>query len=1310
MSSLPSHSSVSSVTATSQFSRDQDNDDSNKPLDDRETDEPSLVISQKLFNIMLSMDLDSLRQQQYWDAEGHSDPNANKVLPCLARLLLSPQFEKKVELLDCIYYSKELNQIVDLLSSRHVEPADLQSVPPTSEFEACDSFDKLRIVATECLRLQEIARQSANTNQTKLTASELFDCPIYFDTILTCLYALMIKNITIPIINILDVSEALLHIESGPNYILCLLANMPERCQELCHFLITSGERQDEATHREWSVQRAETLRKICHMNPSIAMTVRSTTLQQCKMPSLTILVTLDKLEATFRRFTLAHNDSREKSHDNDDQMELDEGTKPRRDDVIIEVEETFDATISFITDILLSTEDDTSNWFAQYTKTAQVKRIDHAHSSSLSTFRSIILDYMNVLFEVLLDEDSPFNSQSGESPSRSSEDTSSNTSCETNNKILVRATAALRFYCALRGIGAIKLNSDEADILLRMITCRPKLNQTSVSFATTGVCTLLACSAIVNNQKDEKIATEWLKWLIKQSDYSDTRYSSYGKCSISELLLLIAIHFQSNQTNQIADLVCTTLGMKLSIKASVSNCKSIFLGEVFNDQMIAEHAVRLPVTKSLDNSIPEFLLIHCVHQLLESRSFSKHQVPIHDWIYRQICESKRPMHNMLPKLIKAFVNSVIVSTSAHGHCGTNQPIPQEDIALVFKTQLYSVDKTVKVRVADKKKRPKKADDNKDQLSNENEPHIVDIETAQVLLLYYLLLYDETKLKTLSTISMERSTLLRYDPDLMMEIPIFYLLQVVRENQNSYGFILPDLLRLVTSQYPELCSIQHWLTTDHQLHYGLRSEGTQSIEDKINAKISMGMVDSTKVIKNVKDGQLTQLEEGYEDLEESPRLLIKAMEEILALPREGIWPFVLTFISNLHKIIRLDATDSLEYKRLIKVTTKLWWKFNTIFPRKLWVMTVNATKKPQANTRNGPEVKPIEHSWDELTQDPLIVLRCDPRIYRCASFLDILLHVLGAFSAASKRSLSDWTIEQPGRQKETRNLEELRQTLVLAQTSAAIQILLESCLPSKDESEAISKRENGSELSDKETILLDRFESSVDCICEHLHQVFIADTNLAKLVHFQTYSSLLLPITSEKIPSMHICLDFIPELLSQPDLPKQVFVIELTSYLCEKYAITKSLNVAKLCFNVAYTLLQLLPSERRAIFYIPVLPALLRICKVFPILREDANIILSQIDQITLAHMASTSSRLSLGAGKPFEGLERMNWREARKLMNSLGIHEALYVCIQKCSLDLRTVEDVQRVVTREWMKHNQQSQQQVAAVSHAATAVQLQQ
>lgn len=71
----------------------------------------------------------------------------------------------------------------------------------------------------------------------------------------------------------------------------------------------------------------------------------------------------------------------------------------------------------------------------------------------------------------------------------------------------------------------------------------------------------------------------------------------------------------------------------------------------------------------------------------------------------------------------------------------------------------------------------------------------------------------------------------------------------------------------------------------------------------------------------------------------------------------------------------------------------------------------------------------------------------------------------------------------------------------------------------------------------------------------------------------QGYPCDLLPVSVPGIPSMHICLDFIPELLSQPSLDKQIFAVDLISYLSIQYALPKSMSVARLAVNTLSTLL-----------------------------------------------------------------------------------------------------------------------------------------
>ncbi|GFS97987.1 integrator complex subunit 2 [Nephila pilipes] len=139
--------------------------------------------------------------------------------------------------------------------------------------------------------------------------------------------------------------------------------------------------------------------------------------------------------------------------------------------------------------------------------------------------------------------------------------------------------------------------------------------------------------------------------------------------------------------------------------------------------------------------------------------------------------------------------------------------------------------------------------------------------------------------------------------------------------------------------------------------------------------------------------------------------------------------------------------------------------------------------------------------------------------------------MLQAFLAASRTHLYHHTLEHPmfeksGLLESEKDRDDLRAALVAAQESAAVQILLECCLPNEKD-----KKSKG---------LLTNLREIQSLICSHLHQVFISEPSLAKLVHFQTYSSELLPVVVSSVPSLHICLDFLPELLSQADLDKQV--------------------------------------------------------------------------------------------------------------------------------------------------------------------------
>ena len=265
-------------------------------------------------------------------------------------------------------------------------------------------------------------------------------------------------------------------------------------------------------------------------------------------------------------------------------------------------------------------------------------------------------------------------------------------------------------------------------------------------------------------------------------------------------------------------------------------------------------------------------------------------------------------------------------------------------------------------------------------------------------------------------------------------------------------------------------------------------------------------------------------------------------------------------------------------------------------------MTINALLDiNNANVRN------VTITQENVLVDPLQVLRCDIRVFRCGPILKIILRILEASLAASRSQLSRHLLDKPLLEKSGQltcdsEREELKNALVAAQESAALQILLEACLETEEDR---SKPELMWSLREVRSI-----------ICSFLHQIFISEPSLAKLVHFQGYPRELLQVTVQGIPSMHICLDFIPELLSQASLEKQIFAVDLVSHLSIQYALPKAMSIARLCVNTLSTLLSVLPSDLRLELFQPVLKSFVRICIAFPSLLEDITSLLLQLGRI----------------------------------------------------------------------------------------------
>ncbi|ESO06329.1 hypothetical protein HELRODRAFT_160493 [Helobdella robusta] len=775
-------------------------------------------------------------------------------------------------------------------------------------------------------------------------------------------------------------------------------------------------------------------------------------------------------------------------------------------------VEDSLQNILTFMCGILLDSDLSSRSWFSQYIRLCDKKKDFH---SAVSVMREKLLNEMCIS---LLSAHEL-----------------------TTDDMLVKACSIIRLYSTLKCVAGLKFSEKENSTLLKLVLKKSPTSKSGMRFISLGLCMLLACPHLLVTDEEEKNVISWLKWLLDISDDYEILYD--GESSFGEMLLLLAIHFHSGQNNAISELVSATLGIKCPTKASaLMRLKSIFTVKVFNEQVVAAHAIKVQVTKNLSRNIKGFLPIHCIYQLLKSRTFSKYKISIKDWISKQMRECKFPIHPILRLLIDAYVNSILLPSTKSDR--SNEPISETNLANVFQKDSYSL-------------------------------------PVKLVHLYYVMFYQDVLMTNMNTLQSSNRPFVSYSSSFVNNIPVKFLMQSAQTKSSQMAGMFSNLLGLVAIHQPHLCNAYDWLCC-------------QDVDDSLTTNFKLDKTSKIVISPESLQNALKLLPFNY-----SQCCLI--LEELSTYQAAELINYKEIFINDL--LLFLDDCTPRRCQDLILI---IWNTLNSYCPD-LKTLTVNALSYKTDNLGTS------YYKEEDLVTDPLIVLRCDTRVFRCPPLMEVLLLILNCFLHMSKTFLSNHIFGTPvldsNKVTGASDREELRVALVAAQESAALQILLESCLPL-----SVDQEKNELLLSNKR---------EVQClVCSHIHQKFISDPSLAKLIHFQGYPLQLIPITVAGISSMHICLDFLPELIAQPQHNKQCFAIKLVSYLSLQYPVPKSLSVARLCVNVMKTLLSVLTSEQRPAFYVSTLPDLVRFCTAFPVITDDTLHFLNQLGAIVRSEIA----------------------------------------------------------------------------------------
>eukprot|EP00731_Ephydatia_muelleri_P025979 Em0018g79a len=1091
-----------------------------------------------------------------------------------------------------------------------------------------------------------------------LESSELFECDVFMDEVsdILCIAVTELPSL-LPII---QVSESLLRLEKGSYFLCRLIANVPELFDEVITSMVLNGESMDEVS----LAGRCRTLsiQHLCLMNPERAAYVQTLSLKHHRHPGLALSLALDADEKVGA-------------------VSREAGPDAAREAACLKPV----GVVTLVHNIVIDGDDQMKASFAQYMKlmlqkfrrqkSSAVTRLRHFLIQRLLSFRrhhpqevvrapnlltaalpsesvellgeeegGLVIDvkegklpeggggvadsgYLQELVDQMEIEISDHESGDGwtEGDGASKDESSRakhphsrkrkpsfdkvdfpplSLSHQLSDDEALELMGLLHCCCALKVQAQMYLTSEETAAILNLIACTcPPFSLAGVQFVEVSLCVLLACPFLISIEECERAVVRWFQWLVER--LPDFEQACQGQCSYGEMLLLMAIHLQENQLVQIESLISGTLHMKVS--SSLRSGHFALLRQLFMKVFTEE-----------------------------------------DWIYKQICTVQEPLHPTLAPLLQEYVQAILLSNPASR---SNQGSPSSSSSTtssshasspsLFSYPPFTAEEVVRVF-----------------------QHVPGQMTyppiTQVLMLHYLLLYQDSYLANLRTLLAQSGNTVSspYGPSILAQIPMKQLLQYARQHQGTYSTLYPSFLRLTATHLPQLCLAEEWL----------REEGLNGGVDDIDAcdlcskkhltqvpvfSLEQGTVpchfnECPCLFIGVSQGSVHSHHKTVQQEDQSrvcPRRTLPPKPSCFSphlstLPPIDLIPYTHALVSTLPLLLEPCVARRIQAHYLA-----LWSRLNTVTPKKLWLDTVNALR-----TARSLMLHPV--TLQNVTEDPLVVLRCDPRVFRCPPVFEISLRVLAAYTSMSRAWLAEHAHTQNcvamatseasssslAASKQQRD--ELCVALTATQESAVVQLLLEICLPTKEdkvwgaEGQAVGCR-------------------GTSCGVQR-DKVWGAEGQAVGAT-----STELLPMMVSGVPSMHICLDFVMELFSQPQIekqevvgeasvgmgrgllcfccdtaeylcfqqefqpfPMQQFAVQLAAHVIHHYPLTDAMGVAKDIFKQLSTLANEIPAHMREVYFLPILPAIVLFCKTFPPLSVEATNFL-----VTLSKLSTSSGR-----------------------------------------------------------------------------------
>ena len=145
---------------------------------------------------------------------------------------------------------------------------------------------------------------------------------------------------------------------------------------------------------------------------------------------------------------------------------------------------------------------------------------------------------------------------------------------------------------------------------------------------------------------------------------------------------------------------------------------------------------------------------------------------------------------------------------------------------------------------------------------------------------------------------------LRYSHELFADLPIKFLLQTAERDQERFGGIFPQLLRLCSTHFPHLCLVQDWLSNDDTMNLEDHAGGHMMMDDINFASIS-SIGESKEITEATVKEALTNLKTC------SPKLTL-IFKKLIRMAPQDVWQYSELIVGHIADILEPSTPYQLQ--------------------------------------------------------------------------------------------------------------------------------------------------------------------------------------------------------------------------------------------------------------------------------------------------------------------------------------------------------------------------------------------------------------